>query len=632
MRLKLIFISLCFGCVSLFAEEKTGTLAIHSWTVSPKLGEITPTNVDTVLLDFQHIDTGDGYRSPRGYLGNLGSPSYSRIFFEQGAMPRFIFSKVYEPYQISAEKAQYYNTTIPLTNLTYLFGGSKKAAEERFKTFFTGNLTKNLNIGADIDYIYARGQYGLQAVDNFSYRLFSSYNSDRYVMHVFMANSNLSNQENGGISDDTYITNPNSVNNASNQSVTPENIPVNLEQAWNRVNSGTFFLTHRYNLGFYKTVQKDTSELKAFVPVSSIIHTFEYNNIDRRFISKSLPAGFFAHNYLNQNETNDTTSYRNVRNTVALSLREGFNRFALFGLTAYLQNEIRNYNIIDTLGHTGYKEQSTFVGGELSRRNGKHINYHATGELGILGTDLGQMSLTGDLETKLKIFRKEVQFKANGYIKNINPSFYLNKYHGNNFWWDKPLAKERRVRIEGEIAVPEEHFSLKAGVENIQNYIYFNNNALPTQESSNIQVLSGCLVKDFRWWNFHIDNQIYGQASSNQNIIPVPTISLYHNLYVTTKLAKVLTLQLGVDVRYFSSYYGLAYQPAINQFHTQDQIKVGNYPLMCAYANFHLKRTRFYVMYYHIDQDLVTPNYFSTPHYPINPMFMKMGLSWNFNN
>ncbi len=631
MRMKLTLILLSIASLTAFAVEKTNSLSIYSWTVSPKLGEQHAAVVDTVPLDFQHNDSGDGYRSPRGYLGNLGSPSYSRIFFEQRDYPRYLFSQAFEPFFHSVEKAQFYNSTIPLTNISYLSGGSKKTDEERFKILFAANAGKKLNLGFELDDIYARGQYGSQAVSDVTYRLFGSYLADRYSMHTFFGNSNLSNQENGGITDDTYITNPSS-KSSGKQTTTSDNIPVNLDEAWNRVNGGMFFLTHRYNVGFTRTEKKDTSEIETFVPVSSIIHTFEYNNIDRRFISKTLPDGFFENAYLNKKSSNDTTTFSSIRNTVALSLREGFNKFALFGLTAYLQNEIRNYTLMDTLGRTNYKEQSTFIGGELSRRNGKFINYHATGELGVLGEDLGQMTLSGELETKLKIFKREVEFKANGYIKNLNPSFYLNKYHSNHFYWDNSFAKIRRVRVEGEIAVPEEHFSIKAGVENLQNYIYFNNKALPTQESNNIQVLSGCLSKDFKWWNFHLDNQIYGQFSSNEKVIPVPTVSLYHNMYVLTKVAKVLTLQLGMDVRYHTAYYAMAYQPAISQFYTQDQIKIGNYPLMSVYANLHLKRTRFFLMYYHADYGIATPNYFSTPHYPINPRVLKMGVSWNFNN
>ena len=52
---------------------------------------------------------------------------------------------------------------------------------------------------------------------------------------------------------------------------------------------------------------------------------------------------------------------------------------------------------------------------------------------------------------------------------------------------------------------------------------------------------------------------------------------------------------------------------------------------MNVYANFHLKQVRFYVMYYHVTQNMFGfTNSFLAPHYPINPRMFKLGLSWNF--
>ena len=115
---------------------------------------------------------------------------------------------------------------------------------------------------------------------------------------------------------------------------------------------------------------------------------------------------------------------------------------------------------------------------------------------------------------------------------------------------------------------------------------------------------------------------------------PLPDLSLYHNFYMQFKLAKkVLSVQLGADVRYFSKYNAPAYMPAIQNFHlqpTDDQVQIGGYPIVNVYANLHLKRTRFYVMMYHVNQGMSSPNYFLSPHYPSNPRVLKFGLSWNF--
>ena len=64
------------------------------------------------------------------------------------------------------------------------------------------------------------------------------------------------------------------------------------------------------------------------------------------------------------------------------------------------------------------------------------------------------------------------------------------------------------------------------------------------------------------WQPFPVKNT--WQKSSDQTVLPLPDLSLYHNFYMQFKLAKkVLSVQLGADVRYFSKYNAPAYMPAI---------------------------------------------------------------------
>lgn len=73
--------------------------------------------------------------------------------------------------------------------------------------------------------------------------------------------------------------------------------------------------------------------------------------------------------------------------------------------------------------------------------------------------------------------------------------------------------------------------------------------------------------------------------------------------------------------------------PVIGQFYNQnpdDKIEIGAFPIVNVYANLHLKRTRFFIMMYHVNAGSGKSNYFLAPHYPINPRMIKFGLSWNF--
>ena len=263
------------------------------------------------------------------------------------------------------------------------------------------------------------------------------------------------------------------------------------------------------------------------------------------------------------------------------------------------------------------------------------MHYNINGEVGLLDKALGQFRLQGNFDMNFHLWKDTIKFIGRGFISNTLPSFYIRHYHSNHFYWDNDnMSKEIRTHVEGEISIERWGTNLRAGVENIKNYTYFNQEALPTQSSDNIQIISATLAQNFRVGIFHLDNEITWQKTSNKTVIPLPQLSLYHNFYLQTKLAKkVLSVQLGADVRYFSKYYAPAYTPAIQQFHlqsTDDQVEIGGYPIVNVYANLHLKRTRFFVMMYHVNQGMGTRNYFLVPHYPINPRLLKIGVSWNF--
>ncbi len=129
---------------------------------------------------------------------------------------------------------------------------------------------------------------------------------------------------------------------------------------------------------------------------------------------------------------------------------------------------------------------------------------------------------------------------ARGEVSNKLAPFYMRHYHSKHFIWDNDMDKEFRTRIEGELSIARWRTRLKAGVENIKNYTYFNQQAMPEQKSGSIQVLSASLNQDFKLGIFHLDNEVTWQKSSDQTVLPLPDLSLYHNFYMQFKLAKCL--------------------------------------------------------------------------------------------
>jgi len=642
---------------------------LYMWNVDERLGNRQMIPADTISHNFQNENLVEGMTGHNNYLGNLGSPSMSRIFFDRPVeSSQYMFIDPYSSFFVTPQNFKFVNSRLPYTNLTYFKSGSKVDGEERFKSYFSVNVNKSLAFGFNIDYQYGRGFYTDQSTSHFNGALFGSYIGDQYQAHFLYNNFSIKMKENGGIADDRYITNPLAMSEGKKQ-YEPANIPVNFTDTWNKNHDSYVFLTHRYNLGFKREKIKEVKELDKikeekkengnkgenggskeqktekvieFVPVTSFIHTMKYERAHKRFVAYSEDKDYYEKTYLNGSNlsSRDSTSYTSIKNTFGIALLEGFNKYAQAGLTGFISHELRQYNLMnaDSITTDKFTENEVYVGGELSRKEGRLINYTAIGEVGMLKESIGQFRLKGDLRFNFGLLKDTVALVARGNISNTLPSFYMRHYHSNHFWWDNNnFSKEFKTHLEGELSFKRLGTNINIGVENIKNYTYFNSKAIPEQASENLQIISACLKQNFQAGILHLDNEVTYQKSSNNSILPLPQLSLYHNLYLETKLAKkVLSLQLGADVRYFSKYYAPDYTPAIGTFNLQDATnndkytKIGGYPVVNLYANLHLKRTRFFVMYYHVNQSSGGSNSFYVPHYPINPRLFKIGVSWNF--
>ncbi|MDL2291519.1 putative porin [Bacteroides sp. OttesenSCG-928-F21] len=613
---------------------------LYSWHLSTELGNIVPVPVDTMSLQFQNTNLVEGINGHYNHLGNLGAPRQSRIFSDRRQYSSSLFLNPFDYFVEETDKHYFTNSNIPYSNITYYKTFDKQYGEERLKTYFSVNVNKEFAFGFNFDYLYGRGYYQNQSTSYLKAGLFGSYVGDKYRAHIIYNAYNMKMKENGGITDDRYITDP-TLMAGNKKEYKPQDIPVTLSNTWNYNKNFYIYLTHRYRLGFYREIEEqsnDSLSTEEFVPVTSFIHTFKIERSRHNFISKDDQTLISPNNYLDHTSiADDTTTYVGIKNTFGIALLEGFNKYAKAGLTAFVSHKVSKYDLMTTDPTKGekYTEQEFYVGGELLKREGHVLHYKAIGEAGIGGKATGQFKVEGDMDLNFKLFKDTVNFMVRGSVSNTLPAFYMRHYHSKYFWWDNPnMDKEFRSRVEGELNIERWGTNLRAGIENIKNYTYFGSNATPVQFEDNIQVVTARLSQNFKFGILHLDNEVVWQKSSNENVLPLPDLSLYHNLYIDAKLAKkVLSLQLGVDVRYFSKYNAPTYSPGIQNFHLQSPdatMEIGGYPFVNVYANFHLKRTRFFIMMSHINKGMSDPNYFLAPHYPTNQMLMKFGLSWNF--
>lgn len=640
---------------------------VYAWETTYPLGYREAASVDTLLHNYYLQAVPNDVSPAWATTGNLGAEGINMIYMDRPTLTPFFFRDGLAHWLPEMGTHKFYNSLMPITLLSYNTGGGKEYAQDRLKGIFSGNVNKQLEIGANFDYIYSKGSYASQSVKNISWGAFASYLGERYDMQAFFNSWNSLNKENGGIADDRYITDP-AIMQGGVASIEPIAIPVNLTGAHTRVTGAEVMVNNRYKLGYYRELppdsiegrdgklEPDTIPRKEFVAVSGIIWTLDYRRGRHVFDNSEADQDkkFWDHRYLWLDGTHDQTRYSSITNTVGLSMIEGFHKYAKFGLAAFLTHEYRSYTqAVDSVtnprnpadkipGLTPYpydtevdpkgNENFVWVGGELSKRTGSLLRYDATARFGLLGRAIGDVELKGNIGTHIPLLGDTLSIEASGRFSNEAAPYLMNNYVSNHFIWKNDFAKTRRTRIGGTIAYPKSHTRIGLDVENVENLLYFDSIAMPAQHAKNIQVVSANLRQDFRAGILNWENNLTWQKSTDKAILPLPELAVYSNLYILFRVA-TLKVQLGVDCDWYSSYYAYNYQPATGTFYTQNKVKVGNYPYMNAYANMKLSKARFYVLFSHVNQGwLGGKEYFSLPHYPMNPRRLLIGVSVDFTN
>jgi len=647
----LLFLIPSFG----YAQKKKKQLApSYAWKLIQPLGLRESATIDTTLIDYYRRSIPSYVSNAYATTGNLGAEGMNMIYFERSPMSEFFFLDALSAWLPSESKMRFYNTRIPMTLLSYNFGGTDENAQDHLSMIFSGNANKKVQIGGLLDYIYSRGSYDYQATNDLTWGLSGSYISDRYEFQGYFNHFNFLNKENGGITDDLFITDPAQVQGGSG-TFTPKSIPTKLTAAHSKVVGQEFYMNHRYKVGFYKedsVPNNDTLVIKKYIPVVSFIWTMKYNSAKHIFLNSSASEdkSYWKNTYLSLGETNDRNNYSCISNTFGISLLEGFNKYAKAGLSAFVTHQFRSYSQtaaevlleettpegldsspVDVI--PGKKTQNLlYAGAQLTRQSGKILNYEATGRLGLIGPSVGEVYADGRVYTHIPLFKDTVTICGYGHFENRAAPYLMNNYVSNHFIWKNDFGKTRSARFGGIIDIPRTQTRLEAGLENVQNHIYFNADCLPEQHSGSVQIFSATVNQNFKFGILRWHNNITYQTSSNQDVIPLPKLAIYSNLFLWFKVAKVLQVQTGVDCNYYTKYMAVGYQPATMSFYNQKEIECGGFPFMTIYANMKLSKTRFYIMYSHFNDGITKNNYFSMPHYPLNPARFQLGLSIDFAN
>jgi hypothetical protein len=428
-------------------------------------------------------------------------------------------------------------------------------------------------------------------------------------------------------------------------------------------------MMHSYSptkLDLWRKNDTDSVDVSRF----TIVHTFKYEWNKREFTDDAKYAFQGGIPCFGNQSTHDSLYFRRAENHLELMIKEQSRRKVTAGFGVGLLTEMDRYNInmipqIDSIliqphvppgsGWGGdlpdifgteytirYRETekylNTAITGRFFNHTGRYLNWDFNGRLYFTGYKIGDLNINGTVQLHYDSPKGRNTLLLGGSIENAHTGYFLNKFSSNSLTWDNDFKPSQEIRLRGEFLMPHRKFKLGAYVSQLNNYIFINKDAVPEQTSEPLATSTAYVEKDIRWWKLGFQFRLYGQYSTNENIIPLPAFAGFQSTYFETCLVKkenrdVLIMQLGWNVNYHTRYYAYAYMPASGMFFLQEDQKIGNYPFFDFFLNLQIKRARIFVRTEGLNtvlkQFIGTEN-FMVHRYPTNNFRMKFGVSWAF--
>lgn len=626
-------------------EEKKGPL-VRSWQLLEGYKGVQHLEIDTGLLGLQITNPVFQNTISSSYLGNTGLPAVSDFFTDRNYFPDEIFSNYYAYYFHFPGNIRFYNTKRPYTRVGFTTAGPNRKNEKILSVLHTQNITPGFNIGFLFHNISSEGHYKRQNAKTSAISLFSSFKKGRYLFHTQFNINALQILENGGLLDEDDL---------NRTDLGTEDLTVRLNNARTEQSNSSVLLVQKYQLlGKTSTDTLKLADEPMTLPGMRLGHILQYKRTKRLF-SDVIPAGsdFYPNYYIDLINTKDSVYYRSFKNDLFVELPELRIRSFSFSADAGISQELavagnsivndtnfvyRSFQLvnnqeIDTIVQT-FRKDTYFnysLFGQATTSLTERITLNASLRYHFAGFRMNDFEFIAEGKFEIPLFGREVILEPELRQLFITPSYFLHHFSSNHFIWNNTFKQVKESSLGGKLIIPDLHLETGLKILLLNDFVYFNYQAVPDQHEDGIEILSVYAEKDFKFWRFNLRSRVAFQKSSNDQIIHFPELITYNSFTYTQILVKdALTAQIGFDLYYNTPYYVPAYQPATSQFYLQNEKKFGGYPYLDGFINFALKRARIFVKAEHFNTGFFDRNYFTVHGYPRNGLVTRFGLIWNF--
>jgi hypothetical protein len=528
---------------------------------------------------------------------------------EQSILPDFVASAKKANYRQHNE-IYFYNVPTPYSDLSYLNGISEGQV---LKAFITANINPRTNLSVGYKGISSRGLYQneVSSLGRFFATLNHQSINKRYGLKMYYVTHDVKNEESGGIKDVTQFEQSGETYKDRGR------IDVNL------TNTDNLFIGRRMYLGQQYELFKNT---KFFVVNNTKFHQQAYS------FEQTSHSAFIG--ISTAEETKDTVTLQRFQNFSGL-------RFKTKSLSVETGLEyVYQYYKFETARKVNGEQipisllQNDIVIASKLGFNWKGISFKTKLDLAVTPQMQGYFL---DIQAGYK-FSKDIKLKAQLKSVSKRPDFKYIMYQSayDKYNWNNPdLDNEFIQELSGELSHTKwGKLSFKQSL--INNYSYFDLDALPKQDATGIAFSALQYSNDFKYHKLGFSTDILLQKVLQGNaILSLPTYVARGSLYFSDHYYKRhLFVQAGISAKYFEAFYANAYNPVMAEFYQQRSQKIGGYPLLDVFVNFKIKRFRFFFKLEHVNAlwEYKNPTYYAAPLHPYRDFAMRLGLRWIFFN
>lgn len=525
----------------------------------------------------------------------------------------------------NVEDINYYHVPTPTTILNYRSGFTG----QYLNSLFTTNFNRYNNISINFKGLRSQGDYQRVRVSHKTFNVtYSFYNpAKRYQFRLHTSSQNLSNFENGGITDGSIVE----FKEDNPDFTARRRVNVNLDDSESILKTSRYYYEHELRITNAKdTLQQNLTNLKLGHHINYEKSNYSFTTTDTDYFDDN-PALFGTRT---NDETADNTEFSEVENQVYLKFNSPWilGNFKVFSSLYNLNQSYDSINVVNT-STVIPKSKTTSYTSAGANWNGKlkGIFLNAYAEQVISGGDFGS-NLHVNAGFKLKnntLARAGIQLKTAA--PSTNTMFYQSNF--SNFNWNQNFDNVVYRTLYGNIKT--KWINADAYIYQIDNYVYYNSNSVATQHNSPIDYLKVKVSNELKFGKFALNNTImYQKLARGGGVFRVPELVTRNTLYYQNYFfkGKPLLAQIGITFKYFTKYYANEFNPVLNEFYIQNSTQIGDYPTFDVFVNGEVRRTRIYFKVENITDTLTGRNYFASPNNPARDLSVRLGIVWNFWN